>query len=83
VRPERNKQVPQEPAPDLTPDEPQQSSATLASAPTRAPSPPLASSPRVAGADPDAVVISSAISAHIDSVVNDARRNVSKFGAGR
>jgi len=26
-------------------------------------------------------VISQAISAHIDSVVNDARRNVSKFGA--
>jgi hypothetical protein len=83
VRPERNKQVPQEPAPDLTPDEPQQSSATLAATPTRAPSPPLAPSSRVGGGDPDAVVISSAISAHIDSVVNDARRNVSKFGAGR
>ena len=33
----------------------------------------------VASADPDTAVISSAISAHIDSVVNDARRNVNKF----
>lgn len=33
--------------------------------------------------DPDAAVISAAISAHIDSVVNDARRNVTKFSAAR
>ena len=36
-----------------------------------------------APADPDTVVISSAISAHIDSVVNDARRNVNKFAPPR
>jgi len=34
-------------------------------------------------ADPDGAVISAAISAHIDSVVNDARRNVAKYSAGR
>ena len=34
-------------------------------------------------ADPDAAVISSAISAHIDSIVGDARRNVSKYSAVR
>ncbi|MBV9562905.1 MAG: efflux RND transporter periplasmic adaptor subunit [Bradyrhizobium sp.] len=37
----------------------------------------------VAPADPDAAVISSAISAHVDSVVSDARRNVAKLGAAR
>src|ERR1700760_4796970 len=36
-----------------------------------------------ASTDPDTVVISSAISAHIDSVVNDARRNVNKFAPPR
>jgi hypothetical protein len=82
VRPERNKQVPQEPAPDVTPDQPQQDDPTLASTLTRAPAS-APSAPRVANADPDAVVISSAISAHIDSVVNDARRNASKYGANR
>jgi len=30
-------------------------------------------------ADADNAVISSAISAHVDSVVNDARRNVGKY----
>src|ERR1700730_4324290 len=33
--------------------------------------------------DPDSAVISAAISAHIDSVVNDARRNVAKYSASR
>ena len=37
----------------------------------------------VAATDPDSAVISAAISAHIDSVVNDARRNVVKYGANR
>jgi pSer/pThr/pTyr-binding forkhead associated (FHA) protein len=33
--------------------------------------------------DADNAVISSAISAHVDSIVNDARRNVGKYGATR
>jgi RND family efflux transporter MFP subunit len=33
--------------------------------------------------DPDSAVISAAISAHIDSVVNDARRNAAKYSANR
>jgi RND family efflux transporter MFP subunit len=33
--------------------------------------------------EPDNAVISAAISAHIDSVVNDARRNVGKYSASR
>jgi membrane fusion protein, multidrug efflux system len=33
--------------------------------------------------DPDNAVISSAMSAHIDSVVNDARRNVTRYSANR
>src|SRR6266849_5975924 len=33
--------------------------------------------------DPDNAVISAAISAHIDSVVNDARRNVTRYSANR
>jgi hypothetical protein len=37
----------------------------------------------VAATDPDSAVISAAISAHIDSVVNDARRNVGKYSANR
>jgi hypothetical protein len=32
-------------------------------------------------ADPDDAVISSALSAHVDSIVNDARRNVAKYPA--
>jgi RND family efflux transporter MFP subunit len=44
---------------------------------------PAATAPAMASADPDTAVISSAISAHIDSVVNDARRNVNKFAAPR
>jgi RND family efflux transporter MFP subunit len=37
----------------------------------------------VSSLDPDNSVISSAISAHVDSVVNDARRNVGKYSAAR
>ncbi|THD62665.1 MAG: efflux RND transporter periplasmic adaptor subunit [Bradyrhizobium sp.] len=33
--------------------------------------------------DPDDAVISSALSAHVDSIVNDARRNVGKYSAAR
>jgi RND family efflux transporter MFP subunit len=33
--------------------------------------------------DPDSVVISSALSAHVDSIVNDARRNAGKYPAAR
>jgi hypothetical protein len=36
-----------------------------------------------ATSDPDNAVISAAISAHIDSVVNDARRNVARYDASR
>jgi RND family efflux transporter MFP subunit len=45
--------------------------------------PPGSPSPAVAATDPDSAVISAAISAHIDSVVNDARRNYAKLGANR
>jgi len=85
VRPERGKQVPapedatQDATPNQTPDNATLAS-TSASAPATASAP---AAPRVATADPDNAVISTAISAHIDSVVNDARRNVSKFGANR
>ncbi|SHM05525.1 RND family efflux transporter, MFP subunit [Bradyrhizobium lablabi] len=34
-------------------------------------------------ADPDDAVISAALSAHVDSIVNDARRNVAKYPAAR
>jgi hypothetical protein len=73
---ERNKQppAPQDTAPDPTPDQ-ATSSPALASAPS---APPV-----IASVNPDDAVISSAISAHIDSVVNDARRNAAKFGTTR
>jgi RND family efflux transporter MFP subunit len=67
-------------APDATPDQPQEPIDRNAAGPLPAPN---AASPAMASADPDTVVISSAISAHIDSVVNDARRNVNKFAAPR
>jgi hypothetical protein len=51
--------------------------------PIAAPEPTLVTEPTLATAvtaatptDPDDAVISAAISAHIDSVVNDARRNI-------
>jgi RND family efflux transporter MFP subunit len=37
----------------------------------------------ISATDPDSAVISAAISAHIDSVLNDARRNVGKYSANR
>ena len=75
VKIEPNKQAPaQDGAPDATPDQ-AASSPALASAPS---APPV-----VASANPDDAVISSAISAHIDSVVNDARRNAAKLGVTR
>ena len=44
------------------------------------PSPAIAAAPaRTAVNDPDLAVIATAISAHIDSVVNDARRNVGRL----
>jgi hypothetical protein len=87
VRPEHSKQVPA-PAPDdatsdSTPSQTQDNAtvaSTSAPASTSTSASASASAPRVATADPDNAVISTAISAHIDSVVNDARRNVSKFG---
>jgi hypothetical protein len=51
---------------------------TPAPAPDRAPAAAVTSS-----VDPDNAVISSAISAHVDSIVNDARRNVGKYSAAR
>jgi len=43
--------------------------------------PAVASAPlAVAASDPDLAVIATAISAHIDSVVSDARRNVARVG---
>jgi hypothetical protein len=39
--------------------------------------------PPVASTDPDSAVIATAMTAHIDSVVNDARRNVTKIGSNR
>jgi RND family efflux transporter MFP subunit len=54
-------------AADPTPAQPTSAAPTLASAAT----------------DPESAVISAAISAHIDSVVNDARRNSTKYGDNR
>ena len=41
------------------------------------------SAPATAAIDNDTAVLSSAITAHIESVVNDARRNVGDFNRGR
>jgi RND family efflux transporter MFP subunit len=57
--------------------------ATAASAPGPTPEPAAAVAVATSSADPDDAVISSAISAHIDSIVNDARRNVGKYTAAR
>jgi len=84
VRTERSKQAP---APEeATPDDQPSTPPALASQPQIAPAAPAAPTmsapppaPAVASASSDDAVISSAITAHIDSVVNDARRNVSKF----
>ena len=74
---ERNKPMiePQDASPDAAPDQaPGDRTQVAASTPA---------SPDLASSNPDDAVISTAISAHIDSVVNDARRNVSKLGATR
>ena len=65
---------------DAMPDQPQEPTDRNAAAPLPAP---VAAAAPVASADPDMAVISSAISARIDSVVNDARRNVNKFAPPR
>jgi RND family efflux transporter MFP subunit len=73
VRIDSSKSKPASPAPDQPSDStPDQD--TL-------PSPPATVA--AATTDPDNAVISAAISAHIDSVVNDARRNVGRFSANR
>jgi RND family efflux transporter MFP subunit len=71
VKTELNKQAsePKEAAPDETPAQPNASPALASAAP-----PPAATS-----ANSDDAQISTAISAHIDSVVNDARRNAAKI----
>jgi len=48
---------------------------------TSAPAPSAPAPAAAAATDPDNAVISAAISAHIDSVVNDARRNVARYSA--
>jgi RND family efflux transporter MFP subunit len=83
-----NVSVPAKPTPeapvDVTPDP----------APTPSPSPAPSPGPSAAldrnsavvvtsSVDADNAVISSAISAHVDSIVNDARRNVGKYSATR
>jgi RND family efflux transporter MFP subunit len=73
VKTELNKQTPatqDDAAPDATPAQPTNTSALASAAP-----PPIATS-----ANGDDATISSAITAHIDSVVNDARRNAAKIG---
>lgn len=74
---QRNKPiaVPQDASPGAAPDQAPDSRAQVAES--------VPPSPRVARGNPDDAVISTAISAHIDSVVNDARRNISKPGANR
>lgn len=77
VRAEPNKTAvaPQDIPVDAPPDQPQANSSPASTS--------AAAAPTIASADPDNAVISQAISAHIDSVVNDARRNVSRLGANR
>jgi RND family efflux transporter MFP subunit len=66
-------------AAETSDDTPQPSDPTIRDTPP-APLPPVAP---VASANPDDAVISSAMTAHIESVVNDARRNVTKIGVNR
>jgi membrane fusion protein, multidrug efflux system len=79
-----NVNVPAKPAPEAPVD------ATPDPGPTSSPAPgPSAALDRnsatvaTSSVDADNAVISSAISAHVDSVVNDARRNVGKYSATR
>jgi RND family efflux transporter MFP subunit len=68
--------VPVRPVTDAPPDAaPATASAPAADRPQPA--------PVISSTDPDDAVISTAITAHVDSIVNDARRNVSKFSAAR
>jgi RND family efflux transporter MFP subunit len=58
--------------------------APVTAMPDPGPAPDRAAAPAVTGsADPDEAVISAALSAHVDSIVNDARRNVGKYSAAR
>jgi RND family efflux transporter MFP subunit len=77
VEPNKTAVAPQDIPVDAAPDRPQASPAP-ASTSSSAPA-----APTLASADPDNAVISQAITAHIESVVNDARRNVSRLGANR
>jgi RND family efflux transporter MFP subunit len=74
VRVDKSLVKPEPPAPDASPDvlaDRNMSTATTASAPA------------AAATDPSSAVISAAISAHVDSVVNDARRNFAKYRGNR
>jgi RND family efflux transporter MFP subunit len=57
-------------------DTPEDATSTPAPVPDQKPA-------AVTSVDPDDAVISSAISAHVDSIVNDARRNVGKYSTTR
>jgi RND family efflux transporter MFP subunit len=70
-------------APDAAADQGQDQPQDQIDRNSAGPLPAPAAAPTMASVDPDTAVISSAISAHIDSVVNDARRNVNKFAAPR
>jgi RND family efflux transporter MFP subunit len=73
VKAEPNKQAPapqDDAAPDVTPAQPGATPALASAAPP----------PAVTSTNGDDATISSAITAHIDSVVNDARRNAAKIG---
>src|SRR5215469_3701970 len=73
VKSEPNKQAPtpqDDATPDATPAQPTNSPALASAAPP----------PAATNANGDDATISSAITAHIDSVVNDARRNAAKIG---
>jgi len=68
--------VPARPVTDAPPD----AAPATASAPAADRPQPV---PVTNSTDPDDAVISTAITAHVDSIVNDARRNVGKFSAAR
>ena len=72
--------------PVASPDEatPEQDTAPTSSTPSAAAGPlPSTVTAATAATNPDDAVISAAIAAHIDSVVNDARRNVTRYSANR
>jgi RND family efflux transporter MFP subunit len=75
VRIENSQAKQASPPPGAAPD--------VAPKPDRATPPPPPATVAAATIEPDNAVISAAISAHIDSVVNDARRNVGKYSASR